>query len=204
VTFIPTASIDRRAVALWRRFGLRPAFDAEALLDGMDLSLLWQPLDEPEGTKVLGALKAANRTVLLNERRLDELEVSLGLRRFTIGHEIGHWVLHADGARSGTILLPLDGEGRVWCRSGSSQRVERQAEMFAARLLVPWDLISERVPTTGWAGWPFVYELAEAFAVTASAMVVRLEELNLAHRDVAGTPRSGRPIPVGQTTLFGA
>jgi len=74
--------------------------------------------------------------VVLNERHIDLLEQKEGrLRRYTIGHEVGHWTLHADAIRSGTLSL-FDGS-RVWCRDGSSDPVERQAEMFSAALLMP-------------------------------------------------------------------
>lgn len=198
--FLPAAVFDSRSADLWRRFRLEPGFDAEALLDSLGLSLLWDAIDEGDGERVLGALLARDRLVILNDRHLAELEANQGLRRFTIAHEVGHWLLHADAARSGTI--PLDHDGRTWCRSGATEPAERQAEMFAGRLLIPHDRLLAVLPAFRWAGWPPVYELAERFVVTPTAMVVRLEELELAHRDTAGVPRSGRPTPTGQGVLF--
>jgi hypothetical protein len=198
--FIPAAVFDSRSADLWRRFGLEPGFDAEALLDSLELSLLWDTIDEGDGERVLGALLARDRRVVLNDRHLAELETNHGLRRFTIAHEVGHWLLHADAARSGTI--PLDHDGRTWCRSGATEPAERQAEMFAGRLLIPRDRLLAILPASRWAGWPRVYELAERFVVTATAMVVRLEELELAHRDAGGVPRSGKLAPLGQGVLF--
>jgi Zn-dependent peptidase ImmA (M78 family) len=198
--FIPAAVLDARAADLWRRHGLGPGFDAEALLDTLGLGLLWEVLPEQEGERVLGALFANESRVVLNQSHLEELESNLGLRRFTIGHEIGHWVVHAEAIRAGSIAL-LD-NARTWCRSGAADPVERQAEMFAGRLLVPADRLREVLPASTWRGWPQVYELADRFVVTPSAMVVRLEELRLAHRDEAGVPRSGQPAPEGQEVLF--
>ena len=198
--FIPATVLDSRSADLWRRFRLDPGFDAEVLLDLLELSLLWDTLNEGNGERVLGALLARDRLVILNDRHLAELESNPGLRRFTIAHEVGHWLLHAEAARSGTI--PLDHDGRTWCRSGASEPAERQAEMFAGRLLVPRDRLLAVLPAPAWAGWPPIYELAERFVVTATAMIVRLEELKLAYRDVDGVPRSGRPIQLGQGVLF--
>lgn len=198
--FIPAAVLDARSAELWRRFRLEPAFDAEALLDSLELNLLWDTLDEEDGVRVLGALLARDRLVILNDRHFADFEARPGLRRFTIAHEVGHWMLHADAARSGTI--PIDRGGRTWCRSGATEPAERQAEMFAGRLLVPRDRLINVLPVSPWEGWPPVYELAERFVVTASAMIVRLEELELAHRDSGGVPRSGRPTPPGQGVLF--
>jgi hypothetical protein len=52
------------------------------------------------------------------------------LRRYTIGHEIGHWEFHAEDVRAGMLSL-LDGD-RIWCRTGSPDPAERQAEIFSA------------------------------------------------------------------------
>lgn len=198
--FIPEATIDSRAVNLWRRFGLTVGFDAEALLDSLDLGLLWEVLPERPGERVLGALAAQDRLVLLNETHLGELEQNVGLRRFTIGHEIGHWLLHAAAIRAGTIGM-LD-DSRTWCRSGASDPMERQAEMFAGRLLAPADRLRSSLPRVPWQGWGPVYRLAESFLLTPTAMMVRLEELGWAYRDDARLPRSGRAPAPGQQVLF--
>src|SRR5690349_10296524 len=128
--YLARAQVESRAASLWRMHGLAVGFDAEALLDTLELGLLWDGIDEKPGERILGALRPAARLVLLNENRVAELEVSPGLRRFTLAHEVGHWLLHATDARAGTI--PLDSAGRTWCRDGSREQLERQAEMFAA------------------------------------------------------------------------
>jgi hypothetical protein len=57
--------------------------------------------------RIFGQLIPEQRIVILNERHLDALEAKDGrLRRYTIGHELGHWDLHAEAARSGA-LSPL-------------------------------------------------------------------------------------------------
>ncbi len=55
-------------VAIGRRLRLEPGFDTEALLDSLDLNLLWDTLDEGDGGRVLGALLARDRLVILNDR----------------------------------------------------------------------------------------------------------------------------------------
>ena len=57
------------------------------------------------------------------------------------------------------------------------------------------------MPRHSWNGWPTVYDLANSFGMSASAMIVRLQEAELAYRDAAGLPRSGRPTPAGQLGL---
>jgi IrrE N-terminal-like domain len=49
-------------------------------------------------------------------------------RRFTIGHELGHWCLHRE-------------RGAVWCRADAAGRLESEANEFAAALLMPAHLV---------------------------------------------------------------
>lgn len=200
MTFIPPARLDARAAELWRTHRLGVGFDADDLVDRLGLGLVWDDVPDEDDAMVLGLLDPNHRLVVLNERHLTELEANGGrLRRFTVAHEIGHWLLHADAARSGTLSL-LEG-GRVWCRTGSRDPVERQADMFAGRLLVPQDLLRTEVPANDWRGWPVVYRLADTFVVSPTAMMVRLSELGWAHRDSDDTPVSGRAPMEGQGQL---
>jgi hypothetical protein len=48
-----------------------------------------------------------------------------------------------------------------------------------------------------------VYALADTFAVSPTAMVIRLEELRWADRDESGEPVSGPAPLAGQGQLFG-
>ena len=186
MSFIPEARIENRAADIWRRHALEPAFSLEVLLDKLDLGLLWDGLP----ADVLGALNPEDSLVILNETRLKDFEATPGLERFTIAHEVGHWILHGDEARSG-VLPMLDG-GRTWCRDGSRKPPEIQADMFASYLLMPTDLLRPLVPTLPWRGWPIVYKLAERFAVSATAMIVRLERAGWAYRDDQSVPVGGR------------
>jgi Zn-dependent peptidase ImmA (M78 family) len=200
VTYLAAAQIEARAAELWRDHALQPGFDIEQLVDALGLGLVWEDVEDDGGGRILGQLVPDERTVILNQRHLDDLEARGGrLRRYTLGHAVGHCILHAAAARRGGVRL-FD-RGRTWCRDGSPDPVERQAERFAATLLMPREFVRDRVPTTPWSGWPTVYSLAEHFVVNATPMAIRLEELGLMHR-VDGNPVSGvAPVP-GQEALF--
>jgi len=202
MTFIPQAQIETRAAELWRQHQLEPGFDVERLLDDLGLGLVWDEIEDGDGAgRVLGQLIPGQRTVVLNERHVDDLEAREGrLRRYTLGHEIGHWLLHADAARTGTLSL-FDGE-RIWCRDGSFDPIERQAEMFSAALLIPEDRLRAALPQSPWRGWGVVYRLADTFAVNVTPMKIRLERLHWMHLDEGNVPTSGsQPVP-GQTSLL--
>jgi IrrE N-terminal-like domain len=201
VTFIPRARIDARASDLWLRYNLIPGFDIERLLDQLGLDLLWEEVPDEDGGRLLGQLIPEQQLVVLNERHRGLLEEKGGrLRRYTLGHEVGHWSLHADAVRSGALKL-FDGE-RIWCRDGSPDPAERQAEMFAAALLMPRDLLLSAMPKQPWRGWRPVYRLADHFLVNVTPMAIRLEEFGWMHRDEDGSPVSGPRQAVGQGSLF--
>lgn len=88
-------------------------------------------------------------------------------RRFSLAHEIGHWLLErVPGTKE---LAPIAARGRTY------DRVERVCNYFAASLLMPRAWVRDRVNigmTTG--------ELARAFDVSAPAMAARMRELGLA------------------------
>jgi hypothetical protein len=201
VTFIPEQRIEARAAELWQRHGLVPGFDVERLVDDLGLGLAWEPVVDDGGGRILGQLLPEGKVVVLNEHYVDLLEEKEGrLRRYTIGHEVGHWILHAEAVRSGTLSF-FDG-ARTWCRDGSQDPAERQAEMFSAALLMPRDRLLAALPQSAWSGWSPVYRLADIFVVNVTPMAIRLEKLGWMHRNDEGTPVAGRKVPPGQGSLF--
>jgi IrrE N-terminal-like domain len=201
MSFIPEAHLEERAAALWQQYRLHPGFDVEQLLDQLGLSLLWDHIPDQAGGRILGQLLPEQRLVILNEHHLHALEEKGGrLRRYTISHEIGHWELHAEAIRSGALrLLP---DRRTWCRASSPDPLERQAELYAAALLLPRDRLRAELPQRPWRGWPIVYRLADRFMVNITPMRIRLERLGWAHIDATGTPVSGPTPTSGQGQLF--
>lgn len=84
-------------------------------------------------------------------------------RRFTIAHEIGHFVLH------GTLIGDGVQDDALY-RSGLSGTVEAQANKFAADLLMPWHLVNAAVES----GLDDIPSLATKFNVSWSAMAIRI------------------------------
>jgi hypothetical protein len=91
-------------------------------------------------------------------------------RRFSVAHEVGHFLLHAGSVGQ-----------RVFCRVGdlrpdpdSPERLrEREANRFAAELLMPEEMVRQEVDRLGMD--PFA--LAELFRVSSVAMGYRLMNL---------------------------
>lgn len=99
-----------------------------------------------------------------------ELRGSAGERRlrFTIAHEIGHFLLHPGRAiseRGGTT-------------NQATARLEREADQFAAELLMPEHLVRQALLDDG----ADARRLADRFDVSAQAMSLRLRHLGLVER----------------------
>jgi hypothetical protein len=92
-----------------------------------------------------------------------------GRRRFTVGHELGHWCMHRSGA------------GAIWCRSTSVSEDDRgafppeeaEANFFAAALLMPARLVRREYRRLRGREDRFE-QLCSAFGASGAAMGRRL------------------------------
>jgi Zn-dependent peptidase ImmA (M78 family) len=122
-----------------------------------------QVLEAVDLKDVSGALYPATRQIVVNS---EEAETR---RRFTLAHELGHWVCHC-----------LDGrDAPVFCRhqdigSSADRLLEREANVFAAELVMP-----EPEVRSGFAGQADVKQLAATFGVSPLAMQWRLYSFEL-------------------------
>jgi predicted transcriptional regulator len=84
-------------------------------------------------------------------------------QRFTLAHEIAHFVLHKENIGDGIADDAL-------YRSGLSNAQEAMANKLAADILMPWNLVNQRIQE----GVDTIEELAEQFNVSISAMAIRV------------------------------
>ena len=101
--------------------------------------------------------------------RRDEPETR---RRFTIAHEVGHHLLHSDGVK--VLCRPADLDQA----DDAGRAKERQANRFAAELLMPEPLVREHAESAG----ADATALARTFDVSPIAMAFRL--VNLGYLEV--------------------
>lgn len=211
---------------------LTPPIDVELFGELVfDLSILWEEIEELPGEQVLGALRPAEKQLVVNEKRRSLFDSKPGLLRFTEGHEMGHWDLFVDeskldhpdlfppvadqvfafrssaGGRVQVLnaLLSTE-EGRDVLRSISARAdaadESRAVNRYAAAILMPRQLLEEQARSIDRTRWPNLYRLAERFDVTISALRVRLEQLNLLYVDPAGNLHDSRAEAMGQGGLF--
>ena len=98
-------------------------------------------------------------------------------QRFTIAHELGHFILHSKSSP-----LFIDKEVKIMFRDNSLTgdiQKEREANAFAAALLMPRDLILQYISgydlELGEEG--LVRNLSKTFKVSEKAMTIRLTNL---------------------------
>ena len=147
------------------------ADDAPVPVDDIAESLLGllvrlAPLEEG----VSGILLLRQREIRVNST---ECERWPARRRFTVAHEIGHWELHASEVEEGFICRFGDVREEQPDKGSPEQVREREANRFAAELLMPESRVRARVGAVGVQ----VPELADEFDVSALAMAWRLHNL---------------------------
>jgi plasmid maintenance system antidote protein VapI len=206
--YLSRDDVEEKAASMLRRYSretgreVTPPVDVD-LIGGMLCGLRWEyALIEDEST--LAALYPESQVVTLNELFADRFEAVSGFDRFTKGHEVGHWVLHVTDPDGSTPPLDTGIEGeRVFCRDGTDDWTERQANWFATGLLMPEPHLREAVSQYKRMTWSTIRRLSEDFDVSKEAMKIRLQRLNLLHVDEdTGRIYRSRDEAEGQQTLF--
>lgn len=89
-------------------------------------------------------------------------------KRFTLAHEISHYILHREQIGDGITDDAL-------YRSGLSHHIETEANKFAAELIMPAQLVR----TLYRAGVRSLNQLGETLGVSEEALRIRLKQLRL-------------------------
>ncbi|MCX7799178.1 MAG: ImmA/IrrE family metallo-endopeptidase [Fimbriimonadales bacterium] len=118
-----------------------------------------------------GPIRAADAWLLLGERcGLVRVRDSIrwnGQRRFCIAHELGHWTLHR-GLQQKWVCTESD-----MSMNGSAKPLERQANWFAAELLMP-DCLFQPEACASPPSIRRIVQLAERFCTSLSSTGLRL------------------------------
>lgn len=155
--------------------------DVKAIAAQLEIDII-EP-EFPENPDLSGMLvRDGQRTFMAINQTQSE-----GRKRFTIAHEIGHFVL--DEAKA--VWIDKGVRPVVSYRRGTDvgtryrYRLEEvRANRFAAELLMPEEAVRERfyqltADGTDWEAEDALLDLAAAFDVSLPAMAIRLRELEL-------------------------
>lgn len=206
VKFIPKESLEQEALFLLEQYCLSesgegwsmesPPVPYEDIIERyLDLTLDFPDLREQLGyPDVLGAMYAAEHRIAIDKSLVDDPRFP-----FTCAHEIGHWVLHRhlfEIDPNQLLLFDVSGPSIV-CRDGHKKdRIELQANKFAASLLMPRGVFSDCFENlrercglcpdrSGWNiydegeySW-VVAELASLFGSSKESTRIRIKDLYL-------------------------
>lgn len=161
--------IEDQADSLLQKYNLyHPGFNIEELIKNLDIILLPATFaDDVSGYFVIN-----NGQPVISY----DLTATPQRMRFTIAHELGHFILH-----SKTQAIFVDKTPKVFFRNSASASgevlKEREANAFAAALLMPKLLVIEELKHVEVDAVKAVNALAEAFKVSSQAMSFRLSNL---------------------------
>jgi Zn-dependent peptidase ImmA (M78 family) len=154
---------DARAHQLRARY--HALFGSEELpvpVEAIAEDLLGLRVEEAELDGVSGLLLPAQRRIVLNGADVAPR------RRFTLAHELGHWICQCLEGRTAPIYCRAEEVGP----DPASRALEREANVFAAELLMP-----EPAVRAAWAG--SIGTAAERLGVSEEALHWRLYNLGL-------------------------
>lgn len=166
----------RSAEALVDRLNIKTApVDVNVVAQSLGLQIVFNDL----GESISGLLVTHSGNSSICVRESDPLV----RQRFTIAHEIGHFVLRHQFEDDGQVHV--DEGWKVTARSSAhvagADPKEVEANQFAAALLMPSDLLQQRARRFGERQLQeeHVSELAREFKVSEQAMALRLAALHL-------------------------
>ena len=112
-------------------------------------------------------------TILINNTKPETMQ------HFTLGHELAHYFLHQDILKRERGIEDndawLDGPNMLYRMDDVEKtRIEKEANNFAAGLLMPADLVRK-----AWRAFGSIQECSQLFKVSVVAMSIRLTRLGL-------------------------
>jgi hypothetical protein len=115
-------------------------------VEGIAEDLLGLRVERSREMDCSGMLLPADRKIVLNASEEPQDVAPLRRFRFTIAHEVGHWVCHVVGAARSEP---------VFCRAkdpseDADRSLEREANVFAAELLMPEAAVREAWSELAW------------------------------------------------------
>jgi hypothetical protein len=139
--------------------------------------LLGLRIEEDDLGECSGMLRPAERLIVVNASEAMSGDTPTHRIRFTIAHELGHWICHANGVESAP----------TYCRSqdvsqDTDRVLEREANVFGAELLMP-----EAAVRDAWAASRDATDVADRFEVSALAARWRLYSFGLIAEPPAGS-----------------
>lgn len=165
-----TSRAKARAREILQQYGYRPPIDVYQVAKDLELEVVEEAMED----YVSGMLvrRGKRGIIAVNSKHHPNR------RRFSVAHEIAHFVLDHEGNKF-VDAAPVFFRDDVSGKGISSQEIE--ANNFAAELLMPFDVITERLrrrPIDAFDDLA-IQNLANYFEVSVQALTIRLVKLGL-------------------------
>lgn len=155
--------IDSRELEVVRRFVASYPVKVGELANTLGLDVIRSPLPP----KISGLIQPSAKSRSGFEIRVNKYEVP-ERQRFTVAHELAHFLLHRDSIGAGVV-------DSILYRSNLTSKKEVEANNLAAEIVMPRKFVAKELERLGGVSVPTIAEeLAALFKVSAPAMKVRL------------------------------
>ncbi|MBV6622040.1 MAG: Zn peptidase [Rivularia sp. (in: Bacteria)] len=153
---------------------------AEAVADYLDIGIVWETIVPDREGYIAAMILPIQRKIIINDQ-IPALEGGFG--QSTIGHEIGHWLLHIEHhaldvfkeRMSSELIMTVE---PFLCRSVTAKKgIEWQAQYLASCLLMPLYKLEEARRGRDFTKWRHLYAVADELGVTISNLTNRLQSL---------------------------
>jgi Zn-dependent peptidase ImmA (M78 family) len=162
---------ERRARELLAQIKAGVPVDVNSAAESLDLSVVEQDLESSVSAMLV--VKDGHGVIGVNTNHHPNR------RRFSVAHEIGHYLLHRDSASVFVDAAPVFFRAETSAAGTKQQEVEANA--FAAELLIPAVSLREQVEQQALDPYDdaSVHRLARTFGVSAQALTIKLVKLGL-------------------------
>ena len=165
--------------------------DVDAIVESLGYALEYGSLADRGHPGALGLIHFDKKQIWIDATLSDDLNSS-GRYHFTVAHEVGHHMLHKPqlDAQRAQMSLFARSDNQILCRiKDQEERHEKQADRFAARLLMPSVLVRKEYEALkqecryAYQSWQFkewiVRILKDRFEVSQQAMMIRLHRMRI-------------------------
>lgn len=190
-TYITSKEMDIIAESVLTKAGVSTVWqgvvnkvDIDALIEfEYGLEIVWEDIDYLAPCEsVFAAIVPKRKVIYMNETKKSLFKDKMGTMNFSKAHELGHWILHVTEQKD-YLQLTFEECETFFCRSASKKSSQEiQADMFAASILMPRNIISSainKLKQRGQVTFPDLYQLQGEFEVSISAFTNRVKNLKL-------------------------
>lgn len=157
-------SVRQKADDLLKALGIeQPPVDVEAIAKALGFMVV--PFEFPDNQSGVVFIEGETKAIGVNASHAPTR------RRFTVAHELGHYLLGHEDYHAGTEFLRRQGAPK-W--ADPAYRQEREADRFAAELLMPSKFLRADLSRP-----QNLKDLARRYQVSEQAMVIQITDLGL-------------------------